>query len=289
MAKTKETTALAPVEQEEKALATNLSGLDLEADSQQYVDNYEASDFAIPFLQILQSNSPQVKEGESKFIEDAKAGMIYNTLTKKVYSGKTGILVVVAHYQKAFIEWVLRTEGGGFVKNHGAGPDALKLMASCVKDKDGKYIVPGTSDSHQLVETMQFSVLLLDGDTESPASIAMTSTQLKKGRELNSKIDSLRIDGKNGKFRPPMFYSVFKLTTTLEKKDTHSWYGWVVEQVGSVLEQPNGEVRYLLAKGLRENIERGTIDLDKSTAQAAADSESDAGSGPTIDGERTPF
>jgi hypothetical protein len=269
LAKTKETTALATAE-ETQALATPMS-FDLEADAQQYVDDYQQNDFAIPFLQIIQSNSPQLDESSAKYIDGAKMGDIFNTVSKTFYRGKTGVTVIPAHYVRAFIEWRLRTEGGGFVKNHGNTADAVKLLNSCEKDEKGALIVPGSDGRHQLVETMQFAVLQLDAveDQDLPALIAMTSTQLKKGRGWNSTIDGVRIVGKNGKFRPPMFSQAYKLTTVQEENKKGKYYGWLIETVGPVLELPKGEQRYLLARSLRESIERGTVDTDKSHAAAA--------------------
>ncbi|HSH65320.1 MAG TPA: hypothetical protein VLB84_05840, partial [Bacteroidia bacterium] len=40
--------------------------------------------FSIPILRILQDQSPQVKRHNEKYIEGAKPGMIFNTVTKEV-------------------------------------------------------------------------------------------------------------------------------------------------------------------------------------------------------------
>ncbi|HKU52551.1 MAG TPA: hypothetical protein VJQ25_08795, partial [Nitrospira sp.] len=54
---------------------------------------FERGDVAIPFLRILQSNSPQVKKQNAKYVIDAEAGMFFNTATNDIYSGDTGIYV----------------------------------------------------------------------------------------------------------------------------------------------------------------------------------------------------
>ena len=45
-------------------------------------------DLALPFVRILGQLSPQVTMGDAKYIESAKPGMIYNTVTSELYDGK---------------------------------------------------------------------------------------------------------------------------------------------------------------------------------------------------------
>ena len=47
-------------------------------------DNMTQDDLALPFVRILGQLSPQVTEGDSKFIDGAKPGMIYNTVTSEL-------------------------------------------------------------------------------------------------------------------------------------------------------------------------------------------------------------
>ena len=37
--------------------------------------------YAVPFLQVLQSGSPQCKKSDGKYIKGAEEGMIFNTVT----------------------------------------------------------------------------------------------------------------------------------------------------------------------------------------------------------------
>ena len=53
-------------------------------DLQKGFENMTQEDMALPFVRILGQLSPQVTDGDAKYIEGAKPGMIYNTVTSDV-------------------------------------------------------------------------------------------------------------------------------------------------------------------------------------------------------------
>ena len=82
-------------------------------DLQQGFENMTQEDMALPFVRILGQLSPQVTEGDAKYIEGAKPGMIYNTVTSELYDGKKGIKVIPCYYKKDYPEWSDRGDGPG--------------------------------------------------------------------------------------------------------------------------------------------------------------------------------
>ena len=50
-------------------------------------DNMTQDDLALPFVRILGQLSPQVTAGDAKYMEDAKPGMIFNTVTNELFDG----------------------------------------------------------------------------------------------------------------------------------------------------------------------------------------------------------
>ena len=80
------------------ALSTNIFEADANAGSQ----NMTQDDLALPFVRILGQLSPQVTMGDSKYIENAKPGMIYNTVTSELYDGNKGIKVIPCYYKKDY-------------------------------------------------------------------------------------------------------------------------------------------------------------------------------------------
>jgi len=57
-------------------------------DLQQGFENMTQEDMALPFVRILGQLSPQVTDGDAKYIDGAKPGMIYNTVTSELFDGK---------------------------------------------------------------------------------------------------------------------------------------------------------------------------------------------------------
>ncbi len=193
-------------------------------------ENVGINDMAVPFLIILQSGSPQVKRGEQQ-IEDAEEGDIFNTITNELYGSDIGIFVIPCAYQKAWVEWRPRESGGGFVKQH----ISEDILRNTKKNEQGRDVLP---DGNVIVATAYHFVLLIDRTTKdySQAVISMTSTQLKKSRKWNSLMATLKMTGPNGKFVPPMFSHIYKLTTIPEQNEFGAWSGWHVELTEPVVD-----------------------------------------------------
>ena len=66
-------------------------------------ENMTQEDMALPFVRILGQLSPQVTEGDGKYIEGAKPGMIYNTVTSELFDGKKGIKIIPCYYKNCLL------------------------------------------------------------------------------------------------------------------------------------------------------------------------------------------
>ena len=64
-------------------------------------------------------------------------------------------------------------------------------------------------------------------------------------------------DGKGGFAVPPRYGVVYNLTSTLQKNDKGSWFGWVVI-MDRILEQGDKSL-YLSAKDFRGNVSKGNV------------------------------
>ena len=80
-------------------------------------------------------------------------------------------------------------------------------------------------------DTGNHFVFILDKNylPQEQSLIAMKSTQKKKSKTWNSMMQTRRMSGKKGYFRPPTWATTYRLTTTKESNSQNSWYGWVVE------------------------------------------------------------
>lgn len=220
-----------------KKAKSEVAVLDIESFGDQGFENLTSKDLALPFLKILGQLSPQVTQGDSKFIPDARPGMIYNTVTNQLYDGQKGINVVPCFYKLQYIEWQDRKEGTGSPANiYESDSDILSKTTRDDFNKDR------LENGNYIEETASHYVLILDKDmpTET-ALITMKSTQRKKSKKWNSMMQSIKEKKKDGSgfYKPAMFTQVYNLKTVLEKNSLGSWYGWDIEHVSKV---PNNSV-----------------------------------------------
>jgi len=117
-------------------------------------------ELAIPWLNILQSNSPQV---EDKTIKGAETGRLHNSQTNELYGGygQPGLIVVPVKREQSFVEWIDREKGGGFVARHEVDSDIVK--AAITAAGGGKVFGKlELENSNHLVQTFYVYVLILD-------------------------------------------------------------------------------------------------------------------------------
>lgn len=238
-----------PAKSEKQQLMVAPQGLSFEQDSGQGFELADKDSYALPFLRIIQSNSPQINPSKGEFIEGAQQGMFYNTVDNTLYPGDLGIRVVPVHYERSFAEFEIREKGGGF-RGSKSTEDAARIAT--VYDEKGRAITPAGT---QLVDTRYHYVLLLDAQgLIKPAIVCLASTQLKKSRRWMTMMDNIKFQREDGSFyTPPMFSHVYKLTTIPESNEKGSWYGLKLENDG-VLTDP---VVYATAKNLRQSIKAG--------------------------------
>lgn len=208
---------------------------DFSADAGAGMEGVRPDDLSIPFLVILQDGSPEVKKTHPEYavkgIKGATAGMILNTLTKEIYNPdieKDCVVFVPCFYQKLFVEWKPRESGGGIVKSH---PDD-RLLQNTKKNDKGQDVLP---NGNIIQTTAYFFGFVIKDDGEAVRCvIGLSSTQLKKARALLSLASSIKFEGPNGKFTPPLFAHKYEASTVPENNEKGSWYGWKFEIAGRV-------------------------------------------------------
>ena len=214
-------------------------------------------DLALPYVRILGQLSAQVNEGDGKYIEGAKPGMIYNTVTSEIYDGKKGIKVIPCYYKKDYPE-KSRTEEMGI-----HAPVATHLPNSPIiktgKREGSKIRLP---NGNYLEETASY--LCFGGDKEqvvmTPALITMKSSQLSVSKKWNSMMKTTQIDlmEKAALLSPPMHGVVYNLSSTLQKNDKGSWYGWV-NYTGPNFRQGDKGFVFKVQKNFGADVSKGNV------------------------------
>jgi hypothetical protein len=200
-----------------QSTAVTPPGYDFSGDAGAGFENVRPDDLSIPFLVILQDGSPEVKKTHpdyaTKGIKGAVAGHIMNSLTKQIYNPNVDtdkVTFIPCFYQKLWVEWKDRQKGaGGIVKSH---PDD-RLLGNTRKNDKGQDVLP---NGNILNTTAYFFGMVIVDDEPIRCVIGLTSTQLKKARQWLSMATSIKFDGPQGKFTPPLFAHRYNLSAVPE-------------------------------------------------------------------------
>ena len=207
-----------------------------------------SEDFAMPFLRVLGQLSPEVNERDAKYIEGAKAGMIFNTVTKQAYDGEKGLNIIPCGYKREYVEWSDRGEGTSApVAIHPVGSGIIK---EATRGSDWKERLP---NGNYLDNTASYFVMTEDLQM---ALISMKSTQLKVSRAWNTMMNTIKLKGKDGWFTPAAYSHVYNLKTVQQSNDKGTWFGWSVSVVGPVQDKN----LYESAKQFASSVSTGKVE-----------------------------
>lgn len=157
-------------------------------------ENVDMQDLVIPRIELVQALSPCIEEGNAQYIEGAKPGMFYNSVTRELYG--PSVIVCPAFFKKQYLCWRDRKTGGGF----GGAFDSMAEAQDRIAQEDMR-----SQDDWEAVETAIQIVLVYNPETQdmSEAVISMARTKMKVSRQWNSLI---RV---NGMDRFSRIYEIF--------------------------------------------------------------------------------
>jgi len=164
-----------------KSVATFTAGealpAHLQQDAGQGNENVGTDDLAIPRLDLIQQLSPQIDPNSPKFIEGAKLGHIFNSLTGDVYDY---CFVINLMYETKWQIFKKRKFGGGFEGSFDTERDAMSHL-----EAQGLPL-----DQYDVVDTAIHKCLLLDenGSPDQPVLIYMSGSKQKVSKNWNSAI-----------------------------------------------------------------------------------------------------
>jgi hypothetical protein len=223
---------------------------------------FKQEDLVIPRLKILQPLNAEVQEGGPQYVEGARPGMFYNTNSGKLTSGKTGMTVCIVGHQRNYVEWVPRSDGGGFVKNWGQDEG---WRNNC-EDPDNWQ--PVTKDGHIIAKVRSF--FLFDIDTETgeydPSFMGLQGTQTRIASALCSMLmqSKMKIAGKL--YTAPFYFYTYKMTLDTMRNEKGSWFvPRIVKNVNEeglhikTTDMVNGQQIFEDAVNMQEQFMEGTI------------------------------
>jgi len=238
----------------ENALVTaGLPAFSFGADLGAGMEGADKESFAIPFLRVIQSGSPQVKRTEAAYNPAAKEGMLINSVTGELIDGDAGLIIIPCAFQRRFIRWA-----GEGKPNKGAYlgeflPEEVEAMKATGKvvEFDGYPTIEGDD----LTDTRSHYVLVETANGVTQALFPLTSTQIKKSKQLLSILSNIKVcvDGKL--VTPPTWLNRIKVTTVPESNEKGSWMGVKFEPVGFVQDE---EV-YNAGKEFHDTVTAGAV------------------------------
>ena len=176
-------------------------------------EGLRTSDYVMPFLRVLQANSPEVAEGDPAYVPGAKPGVFFNTLTKEVYGSTIEVLPI--RQDVVWLEYTPKVgdKRGDFQGKHSVG--SVSVMGNVY---DGMH---RTDNGNDIKETLVFYVLLKGRETDLPLVFSLTSSMIKHGKAWNSLIYTVRTpSGKQAAY----FSSYWRLSLVLEIGDKGRWF-----------------------------------------------------------------
>jgi hypothetical protein len=277
---------------------TALATYDFGDDAGAGMEGVDAAEFKIPFLLIVQSNSPAARP-VSVGGSGAKAGSIQNRMTGDVLDAEAGVpFVPVYRGEHNYVEYLSREpdgSGGGFVGVRPIDdPLVLRLRAEKIaregenKGRFGKLL---TNEGTELAETRYVHGLVLaDGENASMAAIGFSSTQLASYQAFVSTLLPIRYRTPAGEIKtPPLWAHKWLLKTRFRQRGVMSWYVWNLVLAASppvrALMRPDDPL-YQQARAFHALIKEGKVKADHAAfAEAETQAQAEPGAAEPVDGE----
>lgn len=189
-------------------------------------ENQDQSDYAIPFLGMLQGLSPQIQTPTPQ-TEHMRQGMIINSVTGEIFLSAVGVPFVPAYTDHMYMEWKPRTQGGGLVGRHTLDAEIVKHA----KEKAGTdFGLLKTPEGNDLIETFNVYGIYLDGEgNPQQAVVSFSSTKIKPYKAWMTKAKTIQLQLTDGRrIGAPLFAHRYRLKTVPEKNNKGAFYNWSI-------------------------------------------------------------
>jgi hypothetical protein len=134
-------------------------------DAHKGFENVRQESLALPILKLLQNSSGEAQKRNQNYVEGAEPGMFLNTVTKRLYDGDKGIIVIPCYYKLEYQEWAEFGTGSG-------RPEQIYLADSDIISKTTK---DGGKDRLQngnyILTTHQNYIIILGPDGKAETAL----------------------------------------------------------------------------------------------------------------------
>ena len=229
-----------------------------------------ADDLNTPRIQIIQALSPVLNKTKPEYHADAGAGDFLFTGSNSVIDGQEGFLFQPCWYDRNYVEWRLREDGGGLVSVHPSDTDMIFKA-----ERDNRYrdiLTKSDGSKTQLVNTGNHYGFLHLNDIFYRAVINMSGSQLKHSRAWNNMVVTQVAKGKKGTFTPPSFAQLYRINIKEESNSKGTWFGFNVVMDSLLTDPEQFNEGQIFADFCQEG---GMSALSKPAGKAAIEDQSD--------------
>lgn len=226
-----------------------------------------SSDFVIPRLGLVGDLSPQRKEGNAKYLADAKVGDIIdgalNEILAKGYAGETVHFLPVKRV-KEVLEWKPRSAGGGLVSREplvGRIEDVAKARGANVNDKF-EWKLP---NNNELIETWQLYGLDLGRDC-MPVFVPFKKSNIKVVKPWFTKRANTKFPGTQNAL--PLLFRTVLLGSFKDSGNGNEWSNWTITESASLPEMGDYKDIKAAAEAFLDILKSGAFvaDVDQETS-----------------------
>lgn len=236
-------------------------------------ENQTAADYAIPYIRVLHTQSPEVVAHAEEENSPYRGGMIINSTRQTLYPGKVGMDFIPVTTEHKFVEFVPRDKGGGFVDQYQIDDP---LILKCQKEQPfGDYTNP--ANGNDITETFNLFMLELDGEgNPAPAVFAFTSTMIRSYREFMTRARNLVLTLPDGRkiTKLPLFSHAYRMRSERKEKSGNVWWVPTIAFAGDTAPEsrvsPSSNI-YKMAKEMREAVLAGRMKAATETLKAEGD------------------
>lgn len=196
-------------------------------------DNVTSADIAIPFLNLLQDGSPQVKKSSAARLDGAEAGFFVDSVSNDLFDGEKGIVVIPVLTQIKIVEWIPYDDGGA-----GKGPVGIHEFNSPIHQAaqaraQGDITKMVSEDgSTELKETFyMYALILREEDDVEPVNagmmIAFSKSKVKPYRNGMARINMVP----GSRTELPLFCNRLRLTSVPDSGQGNDFFNVKLEPI----------------------------------------------------------
>ena len=194
-----------------------------------------ADDLATPRIVLIQPGSPQIKKSSEKYLSDASVGDLLFTSTNTVIDGQEGVRFLPVHFDRNYVEWRLREDGGGFVAVHDKN---TPLMAQTMRDEQYRDILTKSDGTRTELQNTanHYGYAEINGELER-CVMNLSRSQLKVSRAWMGLINGTRMNGAKGEFTPPSYSHWYVVRAVEVDGNKGNYYNFAVSQEGPLTDK----------------------------------------------------